>query len=82
MLRTSFDAQHVHVEVSDTGRGVDPALAERIFDSFVTGKEGGLGMGLSISRTIVEAHGGILRYAANPGGGSTFMFSLDRADNR
>jgi PAS domain S-box-containing protein len=81
-LRTFFDGQRVHVEVSDTGRGVDAALAERIFDSFVTGKEGGLGLGLSISRSIVEAHGGILRYLANPGGGSTFLFSLDRADRR
>jgi C4-dicarboxylate-specific signal transduction histidine kinase len=81
-LRTFFDGHRVHVEVSDTGRGVDAALAERIFDSFVTGKEGGLGLGLSISRSIVEAHGGILRYLANPGGGSTFLFSLDRADRR
>jgi PAS domain S-box-containing protein len=82
ILRTSYDAQQVHVEVSDNGRGVDAALAEHIFDSFITGKEGGLGLGLSISRSIVEAHGGVLRYTANPGGGSTFMFSLDRADRR
>ncbi len=82
ILRTSFDAQQVHLEVSDTGRGVDAALADHIFDSFVTGKEGGMGLGLSISRSIVEAHGGVLRYAANPGGGSTFIFSLDRADRR
>ncbi len=81
-LKTAYDAQQVYIEVSDNGSGVDAALAERIFDSFVTGKEGGLGMGLSISRSIVEAHGGILRYAANPGGGSTFMFSLDRADRQ
>jgi PAS domain S-box-containing protein len=79
-LKTSFDAQQVYIAVSDTGRGVDAALAERIFDSFVTGKEGGLGMGLSISRSIIEAHGGILRYVASPEGGSIFMFSLDRVD--
>lgn len=81
-LKTSFDAQQVYIEVSDTGRGVDAGLAEHIFDSFVTGKEGGLGMGLSISRSIVEAHGGALRYVANPAGGSIFMFSLDRADSQ
>jgi PAS domain S-box-containing protein len=81
-LKTSFDGQRVSVEVSDTGSGVDAALAEHIFDSFVSGKEGGLGLGLSISRSIIEAHGGILRYVANPAGGSTFMFSLDRADSR
>jgi PAS domain S-box-containing protein len=75
-LRTFSDAQLVYVEVSDTGPGVDPALGEQIFSSFVTSKQGGLGMGLAISRSIVEAHGGSLRYASNPGGGATFTFSL------
>jgi len=77
-LRTSSDAQLVYVEVCDTGPGVDPALGEQIFDSFVTGKQGGLGMGLAISRSIVEAHGGSLHYAANPEGETTFTFSLSR----
>lgn len=81
-LRTAFDVQLVHVEVSDTGSGVDAALADHIFDSFVTGKQGGMGLGLSISRSIIETHAGILRYAPNPEGGSTFMFSLTRADRR
>ena len=75
-LRTFSDAQLVYVEVSDTGPGVDPALGEQIFSSFVTSKQGGLGMGLAISRSIVEAHGGSLRYVNNPGGGATFTFSL------
>jgi PAS domain S-box-containing protein len=77
-LRTAFDAQLVYVEVSDTGPGVDPALGAQIFDSFVTSKQGGLGMGLAISRSIAEAHGGTLRYAARPGGGAIFTFSLAR----
>lgn len=77
-LRTSFDAQRVYLEVSDTGPGVDPALGDLIFDSFVTSKQEGLGMGLTISRSIIEAHASTLRYALNPGGGSTFMFSLAR----
>jgi PAS domain S-box-containing protein len=77
-LRTSSDAQLVYLEVSDSGPGVDPALGEHIFDSFVTNKQGGLGMGLAISRSIVEAHAGTLRYANNPGGGATFTFSLAR----
>jgi C4-dicarboxylate-specific signal transduction histidine kinase len=75
-LRTFSDAQLVYVEVSDTGPGVDPALGQQIFSSFVTSKQGGLGMGLAISRSIVEALGGSLRYASNPGGEATFTFSL------
>jgi len=77
-LKTAFDAQLVYVEVCDTGPGVDPALGEHIFDSLVTGKQEGLGMGLTISRSIIEAHAGTLRYALNPEGGNTFMFSLAR----
>lgn len=77
-LNTAFDAQLVYVEVCDTGPGVDPALGEHIFDSLVTGKQEGLGMGLTISRSIIEAHAGTLRYALNPEGGNTFMFSLAR----
>jgi PAS domain S-box-containing protein len=75
-LRTAFDAHLVYVEVCDTGPCVDPALGEHIFDSFVT--EEGLGMGLTISRSIIEAHAGTLRYVMTPKGGNAFMFSLAR----
>jgi two-component system sensor histidine kinase DctS len=81
-LSTSFDSQQVTFKISDNGPGVDPAFGEDIFDSFITSKKDGLGMGLAISRTIVEAHAGSLRYAANPEGGSTFMFSLVREDHQ
>lgn len=81
-LSTRFDDQHVTVEVSDNGPGVDAAFGESIFDSFITNKKDGLGMGLAISRSIVEAHAGSLRYTTNPGGGTTFMFSLEREANR
>ncbi len=77
-LATSFDAQEVVCEVRDTGPGVDPALGERMFESFVTTRQEGLGMGLTISRTIVEAHSGKLRYVTNPEGGLTLSFSLPR----
>ena len=77
-LKTSYDSKQVYFEVSDNGPGVDPALGEHIFDSFVTSKQEGLGMGLTISRTLIDAHGGTLRYAPNPGGGTTFVFSLAR----
>ena len=82
VLTTSFDSQQVTFKVSDNGPGVDPAMGEDIFDSFITSKEDGLGMGLTISRTIVEAHAASLRYTTNPEGGSTFMFSLLREDRR
>ncbi|HEY0663779.1 MAG TPA: ATP-binding protein, partial [Thiobacillaceae bacterium] len=75
-VKTFSDAQLVYVEVSDNGPGVDPAIGAHIFDSFVTSKQGGLGMGLAISRSIVEAHGGTLRYATHPEGGAVFTVSL------
>jgi C4-dicarboxylate-specific signal transduction histidine kinase len=79
---TSFDSRQVTFKVSDNGPGVDPAFGEGIFDSFITGKKNGLGMGLTISRTIIEAHAGSLRYTNNPERGSAFMFSLVREDRR
>jgi signal transduction histidine kinase len=55
---------------------VDPKDQERLFDTFFTTKENGLGLGLSISRTIVEAHGGRLWATANEEAGATFQFTL------
>jgi signal transduction histidine kinase len=64
------------VEVRDSGIGIAPSDAERIFDSFKTTKAGGLGMGLAISRSIIEGHGGRLRVAPQDGPGATFQFNL------
>lgn len=64
----------VTVSVADTGVGVESANREKIFDAFFTTKPEGLGMGLSICRSIVEAHGGRLWVAPNPGRGSIFSF--------
>jgi PAS domain S-box-containing protein len=66
----------VEVSVRDTGVGMSPATGERIFDPFFTTKVGGLGMGLSISRSIIEAHGGRLWATRNPERGMTFSFTL------
>ena len=66
----------VEVSVRDTGVGISPATKERIFDPFFTTKIGGLGMGLSISRSIIEAHGGRLWATGNPDRGMTFSFTL------
>jgi C4-dicarboxylate-specific signal transduction histidine kinase len=70
----------VYVAVQDSGIGVDPKSGERIFDPFHTTKPDGLGLGLSISRSIVEDHGGRLSAASNHGPGATFEFWLPVAN--
>jgi signal transduction histidine kinase len=64
------------ISVSDTGVGLPPQQAARIFDAFFTTKPEGTGMGLPISRTIIESHGGRLWAAANAERGATFHFTL------
>lgn len=69
-------ADRIAVVVSDTGLGVDPAAAERAFDPFFTTKREGLGMGLAISRSIVESHGGRIGHGPSPSGGAAFRVQL------
>jgi C4-dicarboxylate-specific signal transduction histidine kinase len=64
------------VAVQDSGVGINPAVQKRIFDAFFTTKAQGMGMGLSISQSIIEAHGGRLWASANGGPGTTFQFTL------
>jgi signal transduction histidine kinase len=66
----------VLVGVRDSGPGLAPATLERVFDAFYTTKSGGLGMGLSICRSIIEAHGGRLWASANVPRGATFEFTV------
>ena len=68
------------VLIQDSGVGVDPEHSARMFDAFYTTKVEGIGMGLTISRSIVEAHGGRLWAVANDGPGSSFYFSLPIAE--
>jgi PAS domain S-box-containing protein len=70
------EGDDIRVAVRDSGPGFDPLNAERIFEAFHTTKPGGLGMGLSISRSIVESHGGRLWAVSNEGPGATFQFTL------
>ena len=75
----AVDADFVEVAVSDTGPGVPAEVEAQLFQPFVTTKADGLGVGLSICRTIVEAHGGRIVVARNADGGATFRFTLRRA---
>ena len=64
------------VTVQDAGIGIDPNTVDQLFSAFFTTKPGGMGMGLSISRSIIEAHGGRFWATENAGHGATFHFVL------
>ncbi len=69
----------VQISVTDTGPGLAPEVADRLFQPFVTTKETGMGVGLSICRTIIEAQGGQIWTEPNPGGGTVFRLTVPRA---
>jgi PAS domain S-box-containing protein len=77
LIRTERHADcQVHVVVRDSGVGFEPGGAARMFDTFYTTKEGGMGIGLAISKSIIERHRGRFGAAANEGHGATFWFSI------
>ena len=73
-----LDPETVEVAVIDTGCGIAPEVLAKLFQPFVTTKRQGMGVGLSISRTIVESHGGRLWAEPNPEGGTVFRLTLKR----
>jgi two-component system sensor kinase FixL len=77
-----LDHETVGVDVSDTGSGIAPEIADQLFQPFVTTKRQGMGVGLSISRTIVESHGGRLWAEPNTGGGTVFRLTLKTIEGK
>jgi len=70
------DSETVRIDVVDTGPGISPEIADQLFQPFITTKQAGMGVGLSICRTIVEAHGGRIWVDPNPSGGVIFHLTL------
>ena len=66
--------------VADSGTGISPEIAQHLFQPFVTSKPNGMGVGLSICRTIIEAHGGRIAARDNDGGGTVFEFTIPLAE--
>ncbi|WP_342021819.1 PAS domain-containing sensor histidine kinase [Methyloceanibacter marginalis] len=73
------DGGMIEISVADTGQGLSETIGDRLFQPFVTTKPSGMGVGLSISKRIIEAHGGKMRAEPNPGGGTVFRFTLEQA---
>ena len=79
LIRTGLKDSQILAAVTDNGNGIPIAEAEKIFNPFYTSKPQGLGMGLSICRSIINSHHGRLWAENNPDGGATFYFSLPAA---
>ena len=75
-IYSECDGEHVEIRVSDSGRGIDPLQRERVFDPFVTTKAAGMGMGLAICHSIVQAHDGEIGIGSSTSPGATFYFRL------
>lgn len=79
-ISSKAEAEMVTVSIEDTGSGISETLARQLFQPFITSKQTGMGIGLSICRTIIEAHGGRIWFEARPDGGTIFRFTLPKAE--
>ncbi len=82
VIRTSADGEFLRIDVSDSGQGIPPEQMSRLFGPFFTTKPNGMGLGLSISRSIVENHRGQMSVVSNLGQGTTFSFTLPVSQER
>jgi signal transduction histidine kinase len=81
VIRTRNSEQEtIEVDVEDRGHGLDESMEDQVFEAFFTSKRDGLGLGLAISRSIIESHGGRIWVTPNIEGGATFHFSLPIAE--
>lgn len=76
IIRTSRNDGSCVIEISDTGRGIEPKNLEHIFEAYYTSRPGGSGLGLAMAKKIIEAHGGNISVSSQPGQGSSFIIEL------
>lgn len=81
-IRVTSSPDWMKISVTDNGPGLPPEHLDRVFDSFFTTRDNGLGMGLAISRSILEAHNGNIRVSSRPGDGASFEVELPQAGNQ
>jgi len=72
-------AGRIRFEVEDSGEGIAPTVRSSLYDPYVSTRDHGIGLGLSISSMLVKAHGGTIEHEERPGGGTVFRFDLDAA---
>jgi PAS domain S-box-containing protein len=82
VISTSFDHEYVKMSYRDSGCGIDSVDDNRLFDAFFTTKQRGMGMGLSLCKTIAEAHTGMIKAESNDGPGTNFVFALPLSERR
>jgi two-component system sensor kinase FixL len=80
VLQARLRGERLRISIIDSGHGISPRLARQLYQPFTSTKESGMGLGLSISRSIIAAHGGQLEFDNNRGGGATFYFDLASAE--